>query len=371
MISKIKYQLILKITNRIPEYLSYRIHNTIICRSKRNFQINYTHILSIVFELLSLKDPQFDNIDLALKEKLKSKINEKLFQEINNFKNEYKPFIDITAIESDEACEIITKKSVIELISISNKLSRLIKYEANFSYTRYKTQRLIRIDDFTKIIALSAPFLLLGGLLRQLLFASQFNFKLSLVFSLSDYISSSIDALIYTLLPLLVIIVVWFFSYQEEKRFERHQEFKRDKINSLIYKYGNIAMLFFIAVCYFVDSMKFFEFLPFSFFYPLFFVLPNILRRYIKNFKIVTLSIVASTIFLLNIVSATMIESYNLRDSSIKPNYEIEFTESNLKAEQYRIVTTSLDYYVLWCNSDSMTYILKKEMIKGVKYKNE
>ena len=91
----------------------------------------------------------------------------------------------------------------------------------------------ITYASLVKAFALISPALLLGGLLRQAILARAFGFDLGLVFTIGDYVSSSLSTLIFSLIPLAGMTILVYFGFHEESRLDYKQRAQGNRAEAI------------------------------------------------------------------------------------------------------------------------------------------
>jgi len=385
IIFKIKFYYYTNFINRIVNYIVLLLRNDV---DNQNIYDKKTdsHLREIVLKELFPKisnhitDIDVDNEYLI---ELTNKISLTTHDIINQIKEEYSLHFDALDelpdkyFDEDEYEDIKDFYNVTEVIQrfdnikIKPLINSIRKYQSGIKKLRKPISErnaikyFIKFEYFSKALTIGTPILLIGGIFKQYIISSDFLFPLPTVFSLNDYISASIDTLIFAIIPTLIFIFAFYIGVHENSRIDLIYN-KRDKIDVLV-QYLNYLLIFSLTIyTYFKNKIDFYFYLPFASLYLIGFILPNLLRRYVKYNYNLTILIFSILFFYLNIYSNTKSETFKIKSNKVERHFEFELSENIKDINNLRYVTAGANYYVFWDAKDSTTILIKKENIKKI-----
>lgn len=383
IIFKIKFHYYNKFINRLVNYLVLLLRSNIVNQSNYDKKTD-THLREIAIKKLFPKisnyitDVDVDNEYLT---ELTNRIDTNTHDIIKQIKEEYslyfsaledlpnkyfEDYVEIknfyNVIEARQKFESIKIKRLISLIRKYNKEIKKIRKPIS---ERNSVKFQVKFEHFSKALTIGTPILLIGGIFKQYIISRDFSFSLPTVFSFNDYISASIDTLIFAIIPALFFTVILYIGFHENSRIDIIRR-KRDKWDDFFLYLNYIGVFTLTISTYFKDRLNFYFYLPFAGMYLMFIFLPKLFNRYLKHDYNVIILTFCILFFYLNIYSDTKSEVYKIKSNKVEKHFKFELTENVKDINNLRYVTSGAYYYVFWNAKDSTTILIKKEIIKKI-----
>lgn len=318
-------------------------------------------------------------LDKNLLKEIQLKIDTNLELKINVIIHKYCIYIDVVKkiYETIQSLKPPTDEISIYSIDTSHlKITKLISTrmhlmqqyanEKKYFSDLYAYKIDIKYEQIIKFITVSAPILLLGGILKQFILSRIYNFELPIVFTFSDYISSSIDTLIYSIYPLVFLTIGSVWGYHEETRLDYAQKEWGISYQKYMLNLNYVCLIIATIYFYYANSRIFYIFLPLTILMFTLFNLHRITNRYFKN-SFSAFSIMFLTInFFTGIFANTMLNSYIIpgKDNQIK--YSYIFDNSYIETNNLKIITTGTYYTVFWDYKNLKTVLVKNTKINMI-----
>lgn len=244
---------------------------------------------------------------------------------LNKLLEEYKWFTTIANLNEKNSNQIINSKNIISIIVkyiITKKRFNRIKDEIKSAHIKKIS---ISFDHITKIIAVSIPVLFLGSLMRIIIVCKAFGIKIEDIYDISDFISSSISLIIFTIIPLLVAFLVLSIAGIEDSGMDKKSIFlehrKIEKYGKFIYIYMILILL--VPVFYFKNYLYLINIITLL----LIIFIPKIIHRYINNYKEVVFSIIFLVLFFSSIAYSELSNIQKYKNNTVTNKYYVNFSE--------------------------------------------
>jgi len=385
---KVKLRFHTKLINRLVNYIVLLLRNDI------SIEKNFDETTDAHLRTIALKElfPNFsshfedEDNDEELINEISINISKNTHDQINQIKNDNSIYIsvfdDIPDIYFDDDVEISDIYNVIEVRDNINKieiktLKKLIrKYDREIKSLEKKisdrnaVKYQFKFDSFSKALTIGTPTLILGGIFKQYIISRDLSFPLPMVFSINDYLSASIDTIIFAIVPTICILIGSYIGLHENSRVDFIRE-KESKTNNVIFYINLVVLLFATIFTYFKNLDGFYNLLPLAGLYLMFIILPKLMNRYVKyDFNQIIL-IMSILIFYLNIYSDTKSELNKIKSNTIETQFEFKFSEKIDNVKNLRYVSSGANYYVFWNSIDSTTVLIKKEIVNLIEIKKK
>jgi hypothetical protein len=318
-----------------------------------------------IFNLDLRKEEKID-IDEDTISQIKSKISpdaESLIQqEISNFA----PFKS-AILEISKGQLITIKPSLLKIVRKRIELSRKLSDLRNLFLDSNTFKADITYGNLIKTLTLISPALVLGGLIRQAILARAFDFDLGLVFTIGDYISSSLTTIIHSILPLITMAIGGFWGFHDRSRMTQKQKENIGKLEDRLFRIFNINIIVITSISYFIDKKSFFKILPISIVILSIILLPNLVKRYFKNGVAVFIVTVFALTYFGFIFSNTMLNVYSIKSDVESFQYIIKKDEIDINPKNLVLVTSGSYYKVFWDKIERETILIKSDLLIGLK----
>lgn len=383
IIFKAKFHYYTKFINRLVNYLVFLLRNDIVNQNNYDKKMD-SHLRAIALKKLFPKiSKQISTleVDSEFLTELTAKISSNTHEKIEQIKKEYSLYFDVLAnlpdkyfeddIEFKELYSIIEIRQKFDNIKIKVLRTLRRKYQKEINRLqkpiseRNAVKFHVKFEYFSKALTIGTPILLIGGIFKQYIISRDFSFALPTVFSLNDYISASIDTLLFAIISTLIFTVSSYIGRLEDSRNDSIFN-KRDKKDDL-FLYLNSLLIFSTTIfTYFKNRIAFYIILPLAGLYLMFIILPKLLNRYLMYDYNVIVLIFSIMCFYLNIYSYTKSESYKIKSNEVEKHYKFELSENIKDIKDLRYVTSGANYYVFWDAKDSSTVLIKRESIERI-----
>jgi hypothetical protein len=249
-----------------------------------------------------------------------------------------------------------------------------IRREGRKYYLYFKnlhTKRLeLNADTLLKVVSVLTPLLVLGGIVKQLLLGYFFGFNVDDVFSISDYLSSSLSTVVFALLPIAFFLLVGGFAELADSGIDPvsqsiHAKRSRRDIKFLAAFFG-ILLVYGIIVA--PDMVR--QIIPWIVLLALIVILPFFLQRFFKNSKYLYAVVVMVLMFFLFVYSATKSYVDKTKDKAVGDLYVVEFVDGAGLPEGLRYVTSCSRYTVFWDPKLGNVVLVRGELIRFIRTKN-
>ena len=234
----------------------------------------------------------------------------------------------------------------------------------------------IKSSSILFFITIASTLFLLSGIINKKLFYYFLDFDSSLFYSISDYLSSSIDELITLSLTLLITIIFLFYRFLgeidnnivEDIYDSETNYYKNNKRTGNILVFG--LTLNAILYLYLLDEI------PFVFIFPLvlailLYLLDKInLKKYISNYQDIYIFLFVLIIFISNILFSVLQKIQNIKKNDYKSEYNVLFKTEQKKHKNLQLIDTSSSF-IFFINTEDkrviaipiqeVSAILKKE----------
>jgi hypothetical protein len=368
MFSKLKFFLLNKIVGKELSCISYIIRKGYTDKNRGEDQVIDDALWAVslgkVFgnfdssEILRKPDP-------AVVKDISTKIMPEIEKEVKDIILQNEEF-NLIPIKSDKEKKIeLRSKSIIKMLSFWFKNYKSYKIAYDYFKIRNMSKASLTYEHLIKGISLLTPVLLIGGIFRNFIIAKEFKFDVELVFQLSDYISSSLTCIIYSIIPMIVTLSVVFIAHVEDSGLDP----KSKKIEIEKSKKDSKFILFLIVVVIIGNTItrKRFDYqiiliIAILLLIPI--ILPKMIKRYFKNGLFVWSIFSFLIMFLINIFNNTIRPIDMVKTGKMEKNYQIEFVDDIILPSNLRFITKSSNYTIFYEPNNLETIIIKNEDIK-------
>lgn len=268
----------------------------------------------------------------------------------------------LSSIKSMEGLELFNLNIKSKTLEVNTTLKKIQKNFLLKKRKEYINPIEIKSSSILFFITIASTLFLSSGIINKKSFYFLLNFDCSLFFTISDYLSGSIDELITLTITLLFIFITLFYKFLEnvdntieQEIYERNTDYKKsDKKIANIFIVG----LFLNAILYFYLLKE----IPYVFIYPLilaflFYLLDKInLEKYISNYKDIYIFLFISIIFISNILFGVVTKVQNIKKDDYKSDYNVIFkTEKEIYKKLQLIDTTSS--FLLFINTENKNIV--------------
>lgn len=290
---------------------------------------------------------------------IEASIDQSAHEEISSIKDRagrYLPFLK--RIVANEPVDLRT----IHLLPLSWTICAIRrKGKVHYRYFKYlHTQKAsFSVDHILKFLALLTPLLLLGGILKQLILASEFGFSPDDVFVIGDYVSSSISTLTSAVIPLVLMLILGSIAYIADTGQDRITSLREAAKGRRDFRVTYVILSVAAIVLFLVDHKSLYFLLPYAIVISLFQILPTLLRRYFKNSLQIYVLSAFSLLFFANVATTTIQSADQIRNSNIPGRYLFILEQPTpAKASDLRYVTTGSKFVVFYDVATGQTILL-------------
>ncbi len=229
----------------------------------------------------------------------------------------------------------------------SRKLNNII-----FEKEKLKIIKPIEISSSIVILLLTlfSTFFLISGILHNKILFYSLGLNITDFYSISDYIATSIEVIMYTLFFSLIGTLSYFLGYIDSLKQSIFEKQFNIEGKTLISKFKEIAI--FSLVILFVDYLLFGKFSYLSLFplsFALFIFILNQLPfwKYIKNKSLVMNFLIVSVIYLTVLLYNVFSIVDNIRSDDYKNPYNLVFNDASIDYSKYKYITSNSNFVFL------------------------
>jgi hypothetical protein len=383
---KLKFRFHTKLINRLVNFIVLLLRNDISKDNKIDEKTD-AHLRTIALkELFPNISSHFEDEDTDEKliNEISINISKNTREQINKIKNDNSIYIRVfdniqdyyfdDDIEISDIYNVVDVRDKINNIYIKSLKTLIGNYDREIKSLQNKisdknaVKYQFKFESFSKAFTIGTPTLILGGIFKQYLISRDLSFPLPTVFSINDYLSASIDTIIFAIVPTIFLLIGSYIGLHENSRVDFIRK-KESKTNHVIFYINLLILLFATIFTYFKNIEGFYNLLPLAGFYLMIILLPKLMNRYIKyDFNLIIL-IMSIMFFFLNIYSYTKSELYKIKSNTIVTQFEFKYSQKIDNVKNLRYVTSGANYYVFWNSIDSTTVLIKKDIVNIIEIK--